>query len=64
VVGVPAYFLGKQGSRDAMFPPEAIKSRIRIAIPDFKWESLKDIFHNFIFGLTEDIFDVLLIQQS
>jgi hypothetical protein len=36
VAGLPAYLLGKQWVRDAMFLPEVIKSRIPIAILGFK----------------------------
>jgi hypothetical protein len=53
MLGLPAYFLGKQGVRDAMFLPEVIKVRIQIDIPDFKRQSLKDTFHNLVFVLTK-----------
>jgi hypothetical protein len=36
VAGLPAYFLGNQGGKDAMLLPEINKLRIYIAIPDFK----------------------------
>jgi hypothetical protein len=39
MVGLPAYLLGKQGVRDAMFLPVILKARIHIAVRDFKPKS-------------------------
>jgi len=35
-VGLPAYLLGKQGVRDALFLPVVLKVRIHASIPYFK----------------------------
>ena len=36
VVGLTAYFLGREGVHDATLLPEVIKSRIHISMPGFK----------------------------
>jgi hypothetical protein len=41
MVGSPAYLLGKQGGRDAMFLPELFNLRIFASIQPFKCKSIK-----------------------
>ncbi len=38
-------------THSAMLLPEVLNVRILIPISDFKWQSSKDNFHNFILGI-------------
>jgi len=46
------------------FLPVSAKANIQLFMPNFKWQSLKDNFHNLIILLTKDILGVVLKQQS
>jgi len=51
MTGLTAHFLGNQEGSNATLLPEVLKLGIYAPIPDFKWQSSKDNFHNLILNI-------------